>query len=77
MGYHLPAKSTVICNTWAIGRDPAVFPDGAAFRPERYLGKEGEKVAKALNKGHTGFGHARRICRESLLPLTKRRAKPC
>lgn len=62
MGYHLPKGSTVICNTWAIGRDPAVFPDGETFRPERYLGEEGKMIAAALNKGHTGFGHARRIC---------------
>jgi hypothetical protein len=66
MGFHLPKGSTIICNTWAIGRDKAVFPDGETFRPERYLGEEGQKIASALNKGHTGFGFARRICRELL-----------
>lgn len=65
MGFHLPKGSTVICNTWGIGRDKAVFPDGETFRPERYLGEEGKKIAAALNKGHTGFGFARRICRAS------------
>lgn len=37
-GRRIPAGSLVLANLWAIGRDPAVFGDGAdAFRPERWL----------------------------------------
>jgi cytochrome P450 len=62
-GWHIPGGATVIGNTWAIGRDPEYFPDGDDFRPERYMpGPERDKIMGALGKGHTSFGHGRRIC---------------
>lgn len=62
-GYHIPAGAQVIGNTWAIGRDPEFFPDGDSFRPERYMpGPERDKIMGGLAKGHTSFGHGRRIC---------------
>lgn len=62
-GWHIPGGATVIGNTWAIGRDPEYFPDGDSFRPERYMpGEERDKIMGGLGKGHTSFGHGRRIC---------------
>ena len=62
-GWHIPGGASVIGNTWAIGRDPEYFPDGDAFRPERYMpGLERDKIMAGLSKGHTSFGHGRRIC---------------
>ena len=62
-GWTVPKGATVIGNTWAIGRDPEYFPDGDTFRPERYMpGPERDKIMAGLSKGHTSFGHGRRIC---------------
>ena len=37
-GYHIPAKTRLIVNAWAIGTDPAVWGDDAlAFKPERFM----------------------------------------
>lgn len=62
-GWHIPAGSTVIGNSWGIHRDPEYFKDGDDFRPERYMpGPERDKIFSALSKGHTSFGHGRRVC---------------
>ena len=37
-GYCIPAKTRLIVNAWAIGRDPAVWGDDALeFKPERFM----------------------------------------
>lgn len=36
-GYHLPAGSTVIGNTFAMLHDDNLFPDPSIFRPERFF----------------------------------------
>ncbi|BBN67969.1 Cytochrome P450 superfamily protein, partial [Prunus dulcis] len=35
-GYHIPKKSHVIINAWAIGRDPSAWTDAEEFIPERF-----------------------------------------
>ncbi|KAK1698624.1 hypothetical protein QYE76_015321 [Lolium multiflorum] len=38
-GYDIPAKTWVIINAWAIGRDSESWENAEEFRPERFLGK--------------------------------------
>ncbi|KZO99693.1 cytochrome P450 [Calocera viscosa TUFC12733] len=60
-GYVLPRGSIVIANSWALARDPAVYPDPEAFKPERFLAPDG----KTLTSGEDGrevFGFGRRVC---------------
>ena len=33
-GYHIPAKTKVIVNAWAIGRDPNYWTESERFYPE-------------------------------------------
>ncbi|GAA6007591.1 cytochrome P450 [Rhodotorula paludigena] len=63
-GYLIPAGSTILCNTYAIHRDPVYFPDPDLFRPERYLEDEKETGIPAYPQkaGHSAFGWGRRIC---------------
>jgi len=38
LGYHVPARTRVVVNAWAIGRDPAAWEDAEEFVPERFSG---------------------------------------
>ncbi|EED83484.1 predicted protein, partial [Postia placenta Mad-698-R] len=60
-GYFLPKGSSVISNIWAISRDPSIYPDPDAFRPERFEEMDAEKV-KACDPKRYIFGFGRRIC---------------
>lgn len=60
-GYFLPKGSTVISNIWAISRDPSIYPDPDAFRPERFEEMDAEKVKASHPKTYV-FGFGRRIC---------------
>ncbi|CBI14922.3 unnamed protein product, partial [Vitis vinifera] len=37
MGYDIAARTQVITNVWAIGRDPLLWDEAEEFRPERFL----------------------------------------
>ncbi|KAM0894232.1 hypothetical protein ACQ4PT_024631 [Festuca glaucescens] len=37
LGYHVPARTRVVINAWAIGRDPASWDRAEEFVPERFL----------------------------------------
>ncbi|KAJ3489919.1 hypothetical protein NLI96_g1776 [Meripilus lineatus] len=56
-GYVIPSGATVLGNHWSILRDPEVFPDPQAFRPDRWLDEHGQLKddPKML-----GFGFGRR-----------------
>ncbi|KAI0335797.1 cytochrome P450 [Cubamyces sp. BRFM 1775] len=58
-GYVIPAGTEVHACHWAIGRDPDVYPDPEAFKPERWLNAKGE-MRDDLKYYNWGFG--RRIC---------------
>ncbi|KAL0339593.1 UNVERIFIED_CONTAM: cytochrome [Sesamum radiatum] len=40
-GYHIPAKTRLFLNVWAVGRDPNHWENGLEFRPERFLSEDG------------------------------------
>ncbi|KAG2063238.1 cytochrome P450 [Suillus decipiens] len=57
--YCIPAGTTVIGNHWAISRDPDVYPDPNAFKPERWIDDQGH-LRDDLTFFVYGFG--RRVC---------------
>ncbi|XP_002457089.2 cytochrome P450 71A1 [Sorghum bicolor] len=40
LGYHVPARTRVIVNAWAIARDPATWDRADEFVPERFAGDD-------------------------------------
>nr|BAL05104.1 cytochrome P450 [Phanerodontia chrysosporium] len=40
-GYHIPARSIVVGNVWAILHDPDRYPNPESFEPSRYLTSDG------------------------------------
>ncbi|RCV18744.1 hypothetical protein SETIT_3G327200v2 [Setaria italica] len=64
-GYDIPAGTRVVINAWAVGRDPASWPDEPdEFRPERFLaggGAEGVDV-RGAHFQLVPFGSGRRMC---------------
>ncbi|KAI0700086.1 cytochrome P450 [Cytidiella melzeri] len=64
-GYFIPKGTTVIGNIWAMNRDPTIFPDFDAYRPDRFLDATG-KVETAPpdthQMGHHTYGFGRRSC---------------
>ncbi|KAL6909560.1 hypothetical protein ACP4OV_001841 [Aristida adscensionis] len=59
-GYDVPARTRILVNAWAIGRDPASWAAAEEFEPERFEGKEVD-----YNGAHfelVPFGAGRRMC---------------
>ncbi|KAJ7064904.1 cytochrome P450 [Mycena amicta] len=59
-GYHLPAGSVVLPNSWAILHDPAVYPEPETFKPSRFLTQDGK--LNPLVKDSEVWGYGRRAC---------------
>lgn len=62
-GYDFPAKSRVIVNVWAIGRDPRVWPEPLVFNPDRFLQPNLKHIdVKGQHFELLAFGAGRRVC---------------
>ncbi|RLN42153.1 hypothetical protein C2845_PM01G48840 [Panicum miliaceum] len=62
-GYDVPARTRILVNAWAIGRDPASWDDPEEFDPGRF--DQGNKDGVGFNGTHfelVPFGAGRRMC---------------
>lgn len=57
--YQVPAKQTMIIVLHGVNRDPAVFEEPEAFKPERMVGEAFDKLPEGAKKW---FGNGKRVC---------------
>lgn len=67
-GFHIPKKSHVMINVWAIGRDPAAWSEAEKFIPERFVGSSID--VQGNHFALLPFGSGRRRCPGIKLGLT-------
>lgn len=61
-GYDVPAKSRVLVNAWAIGRDPVHWTEPEKFHPERFLESRNKFDFRGKDFSFVPFGAGRRMC---------------
>lgn len=67
-GFHIPKKSRLLVNVWAMGRDPDVWANPDAFTPERFIGSDVDLRGRHFQL--IPFGSGRRGCPGLQLGLT-------
>ncbi|KAJ0040037.1 hypothetical protein Pint_26771 [Pistacia integerrima] len=67
-GFHIPKKSRIFINVWAIGRDPEAWTDPEKFFPERFVGNKIDLRGRDFQL--LPFGAGRRGCPGMQLGLT-------
>ncbi|TXG60606.1 hypothetical protein EZV62_015179 [Acer yangbiense] len=67
-GFHIPKKSRIFINAWAIGRDPNAWNDPDKFFPERFV--DGDIDLHGRDFQLIPFGSGRRSCPGMQLGLT-------
>lgn len=66
-GYYIPKGSMIHANHYLISREPAMYPEGDEWRPERWLEPSWPTYKEPLNeyptlRGDAGFGYGTRSC---------------
>lgn len=71
-GYHIPAGTTILGNSWAINLNEEFYPNPHHFDPTRFLDAALSEKSKAptpltgkphpSKSGHSSFGWGRRLC---------------
>ncbi|KAH8734260.1 cytochrome P450 oxidoreductase [Ilyonectria robusta] len=76
-GFRVGAGAEVGMSPWVLHRDPEVFPDPDAFKPERWILGEGchdEDHLRRMNRSFFAFGHGAHSCSGkhiSIMEVTK------